>query len=184
MTKRATVDLGDCSQSSPLLTTAYATKKTKNAIYLYVKLNGEKDDVLCIKDSSALAKPRVSTLFAPGGSFDQGSLIAGGNGRLYFFHTITVDPATYATTTEFVSISTRMITVKFNVNGGKKLKKASAKLAYGNSLSSMPTPARKGYRFAGWYTEKSGGKRITANTAIEFVKTMKTITVYAHWKKK
>ena len=40
----------------------------------------------------------------------------------------------------------------------------------------MPTPIRTGYTFAGWYTEKENGKKVTANN-----KLLKNTTVYAHW---
>jgi uncharacterized repeat protein (TIGR02543 family) len=77
----------------------------------------------------------------------------------------------------------KKFTVKFNVNKGKKLKKAksSKKVAYAAKYGKLPTPARKGYKFAGWYTKKSGGKKITARSKVAI---KKTTTLYAHWKKK
>lgn len=68
------------------------------------------------------------------------------------------------------------ITVTFNANGGS-VSTASATTDIDGRLSSLPTPTCKGdYSFAGWYTEKTGGTRITTDTVF----TADT-TVYAHW---
>ena len=42
----------------------------------------------------------------------------------------------------------------------------------------VATPKRSGYTFKGWYTKKSGGKKISVNS-----KPTKSVTVYAQWKK-
>jgi uncharacterized repeat protein (TIGR02543 family) len=42
----------------------------------------------------------------------------------------------------------------------------------------MPTPTRTGYTFTGWYTEASGGSKITANSTVPDVTTQ---ILYAHW---
>lgn len=70
-------------------------------------------------------------------------------------------------------------TVKFNGNGGS-VKTTSKKVTYSKKYGTLPSPKRKGYSFSGWYTKKSGGTKITANSA---VKITKTTTLYAHWKK-
>lgn len=69
------------------------------------------------------------------------------------------------------------ITVKFNANGGSvktKTKKVIKKKKYGT----MPNPTRSGYRFTGWYTKKSGGKKKTKSSKVT---ASKTHTLYAHW---
>ena len=63
----------------------------------------------------------------------------------------------------------------FKPNGGKcstvfKLVKKKGK--YGK----LPKAKRAGYKFLGWYTKKSGGKRVKAKTKY------KKKTLYAHWK--
>jgi uncharacterized repeat protein (TIGR02543 family) len=70
-------------------------------------------------------------------------------------------------------------TVKLTANGGKlpKGKASSLKKAYGSSLGSLAKPTRTGYTFQGWYTAKSGGKKVAATT-----KVTKNVTLYAHWK--
>jgi uncharacterized repeat protein (TIGR02543 family) len=71
--------------------------------------------------------------------------------------------------------------VKFNANSGKASKKS--KLVRYNDhkpqkYGKLPTPKRSNYRFKGWYTKKSGGKRIKASSQVT---TTKTKTLYAHW---
>lgn len=68
--------------------------------------------------------------------------------------------------------------VTFNPNGGTvstKQKNVISKQKYGT----LPTPVRNGYEFKGWYTKKTKGKKVTANTK---VKLKKKQTLYAHWK--
>jgi uncharacterized repeat protein (TIGR02543 family) len=74
-------------------------------------------------------------------------------------------------------------TVKFNTNGGKKLSKSKRKITvtYVGKYGKLVKPSRKGYKFAGWYTKKSGGTKITSKSK---VKITKTTTLYAHWKKR
>jgi uncharacterized repeat protein (TIGR02543 family) len=70
--------------------------------------------------------------------------------------------------------------VKFNANGGKigKAKTKTVTARTGKAIGKLPTPKRAKYRFAGWYTKKSGGAKITAKTKVK-----KSTTLYAHWKK-
>lgn len=67
--------------------------------------------------------------------------------------------------------------IKFNANKGKVSKK-SKKVQAGKKYGSLPNPKRKNYKFKGWYTKKTGGKRVTKNTII---KNLKRHTLYAHW---
>jgi uncharacterized repeat protein (TIGR02543 family) len=71
--------------------------------------------------------------------------------------------------------------VSLKVNGGKKLKKTTYTFKYGKKYKGLPTPSRKGYRFAGWYTAKKGGTKISASST---VKITKKTTLYARWKKR
>lgn len=70
-------------------------------------------------------------------------------------------------------------TVKFDANSGS-VKTKSKKVTYTAKYGTLPSPKKKGYSFSGWYTKKSGGTKITANSK---VKIKKTTTLYAHWKK-
>ena len=67
-------------------------------------------------------------------------------------------------------------TVTFNANGGS-VSPASATTKDGK-LESLPTPTRGGYDFLGWYTEETGGEKVTTDTVFT-----KDTTIYAHWQK-
>lgn len=73
-------------------------------------------------------------------------------------------------------------TVTFNANKGyigKKTVTETAKtVVYGQKIGKLTTPKRKGYAFLGWYTKKSGGSKVTADTVAGGNK-----TYYAHWAK-
>lgn len=49
-------------------------------------------------------------------------------------------------------------------------------IAYAELIHLLPETSREGYTFAGWYTEKYGGTRITNTTTVN-----KNTTYYAHW---
>ena len=68
-------------------------------------------------------------------------------------------------------------TIKFNKNATKAtLSTASKKVNPGSAIGTLPTPKYSGYYFQGWYTAKTGGKKITTST-----KPSKNMTLYAHW---
>jgi uncharacterized repeat protein (TIGR02543 family) len=82
----------------------------------------------------------------------------------------------------------KKVNIKFAANGGKisvtksgKSTKVSAytkKLTVGKKFGSLPKVSRNGlYQFTGWYTAKSGGKKVTAKTAVY----KKSRTLYARW---
>lgn len=68
-------------------------------------------------------------------------------------------------------------TITFNGNGGS-VTPSTAKTGANGKLSSLPTPTRDGYQFEGWYTESTGGTKVS--TATEFTR---NTTIYAHWTK-
>jgi uncharacterized repeat protein (TIGR02543 family) len=69
-------------------------------------------------------------------------------------------------------------TVKFNANGGK-VSKASKRVTFGAKYGALPTPKKANKSFAGWYTKRSGGAKITSTKKVG---SAKNITLYAHWK--
>lgn len=74
-------------------------------------------------------------------------------------------------------------TVKFNANKGKlKASKKSKTISQKAKIGKLPTPSRHGYKFKGWYTKKSSGKKISSKTRVSFSGATKTY--YAHWKKR
>ena len=68
-------------------------------------------------------------------------------------------------------------TVQFNPNGGTVSTK-SKNVTIGKTYGTLPTPTRTGYDFDGWYTQKTGGTKVTANTSVG---TNPPNTLYAHW---
>lgn len=84
---------------------------------------------------------------------------------------------------DFISTMTvkeeqNVYTVTFNANGGT-VPIPSMKLVNG-AYYTLPDPTRSGYTFEGWYTEKSGGSKITPTTTVNLKGDQ---TLYAHWTK-
>ena len=88
-----------------------------------------------------------------------------------------------------VSVYLRHMTAAFDPNGGtcdiadKTVFHAFYLYNYQNQTyltryGELPTPVRTGYQFNGWYTEKTGGERVTSETV---VRTDLDHTLYAHW---
>ena len=71
----------------------------------------------------------------------------------------------------------KKITVKFNANGGS-VKQAKKTVTQSKKYGTLPKASRKGYTFKGWYTKKSGGKKVSAKT---IVNTSKNQVLYAQW---
>jgi len=66
-------------------------------------------------------------------------------------------------------------TITFNANGGT-VTPANGKTGMDGRLASLPTPARNGYNFTGWYTMKTGGTQVTAGTVFSG-----NTVIYARW---
>lgn len=64
-------------------------------------------------------------------------------------------------------------TITFDAQGGSPVNPIVADV--GNLFTAMPTTTRENYVFDGWYTEPSGGVRVTQ------IEDGKDITLYAHW---
>jgi len=65
--------------------------------------------------------------------------------------------------------------VTFNPNGGN-VTPTSGTTDTSGRLSSLPTPARTGYTFDGWYTAATGGTKVTENRVYSA-----NTTIYARW---
>lgn len=72
----------------------------------------------------------------------------------------------------------KRVRIVFAPNGGR-VSSGSKTVICGKTYGALPTPARRGYTFAGWYTAKSGGSRIGSSSV---VRTTKNQTLYARWK--
>lgn len=67
--------------------------------------------------------------------------------------------------------------VTFDANGGQ-VSEPNKTVTYSTVYGILPVPSRVGYTFAGWFTSKTGGDRITGTTKVEIVDAQ---TLYAHW---
>lgn len=72
----------------------------------------------------------------------------------------------------------KRVRIVFAPNGGR-VSSGSKIVICGKTYGALPTPARRGYAFAGWYTAKSGGSRIVSGSV---VRTTRNQTLYARWK--
>ncbi|MBO5375854.1 MAG: InlB B-repeat-containing protein, partial [Bacilli bacterium] len=71
-------------------------------------------------------------------------------------------------------------TLTYNSNGGNVCSPSSRDISYGSKYGALCSPTRAGYSFAGWYTEATGGTKITADTTVTATENQ---TLYAHWTK-
>ncbi len=70
-------------------------------------------------------------------------------------------------------------TVTFDAGDGSTLNTTLKGIAPGNPYGDLPTPARLGFVFTGWYTAQSGGNPVTAETTVPSEGSHR---LYAHWK--
>jgi uncharacterized repeat protein (TIGR02543 family) len=70
---------------------------------------------------------------------------------------------------------TPIYTITFYANGGT-VSQISGTTGSGGKLANLPTPTRNGYTFEGWFTEETGGTKITAASVFS-----KDMTIYAQW---
>ena len=76
-------------------------------------------------------------------------------------------------TTLYAHWKTVHYTITFDSQGGTAVDPIVADV--GNLFTAMPTTTRENYVFDGWYTEPSGGVRVTQ------IEDGKDVTLYAHW---
>ena len=82
-----------------------------------------------------------------------------------------------ATQTLYAHWTANSYKVTFDANGGST-PTANKDVTYDSSYGTLPTPTRTGYTFAGWYTAKTGGSKVTDTTTL---KTASAHTLYARW---
>ncbi len=68
-------------------------------------------------------------------------------------------------------------TVYFNANGGT-VSPTSKSVTYDSAYGALPTPEIDGSTFLGWFTQETGGTKVTAETIVNITDTQ---TLYAHW---
>ena len=69
------------------------------------------------------------------------------------------------------------VMVSFNANGGN-LATAYKEVVFDEAYGPLPIPTREGYIWEGWFTETSGGERITKESVVT---NENTHTLYAQW---
>ncbi len=70
------------------------------------------------------------------------------------------------------------VTVTFDLNGGTATTQ-SKEVTYGSTYGTLPTPKRTGFTFAGWFTQKQYGYKVTSSSHVEVEKDH---ILYACWK--
>ena len=99
--------------------------------------------------------------------------------------TETTTVGTNPPTTLYAHWTAKKCLVALSANGGKidtangQVNTKNYTATYGSKYNFLPTPTRtEGYTFDGWYTEQTGGTKITSDTTVT---TTQTHTLYAHW---
>lgn len=79
---------------------------------------------------------------------------------------------------EFYTYLTSSILV-FDVNGGELPEEETTRsVYYGQTYGELPLPTLEHYDFVGWYTEVSGGTKITSDSVVD---SLSARTLYAQW---
>ncbi|MCM1256943.1 MAG: leucine-rich repeat protein [Roseburia sp.] len=68
--------------------------------------------------------------------------------------------------------------VTFHPNGGKKLTQKNKQVEKNQTIGALPKIIKNGYIFKGWYTQKSGGTKVTKQYLVT-----SNQTLYARWSK-
>ena len=78
---------------------------------------------------------------------------------------------------QFEVVAANTFTITFDANGGVCDTNSADTNAEGK-LTNLPTPTRDGYTFDGWFTEATGGEKVTTSTTFS-----ENATLYAQWSK-
>ena len=84
-------------------------------------------------------------------------------------------------TTLYAKWTGKNYTVSFHINGGTGETPEDATVVFDQPYGELPEAERKGYGFAGWFTEAEGGEQITAESVVSV---KGNHTLYAHWAKR
>ena len=91
-------------------------------------------------------------------------------------HVFTADDGCDGT---YVSVFTANVyTVTFSANGGDTPSPANKSVSFNSQYGALPSCSREGHSFDGWYTERSGGTKVSESTVF---KAASDETLYAHW---
>ena len=92
---------------------------------------------------------------------------------------VTASTKVTANVTFYAHWQANTLTVTFNPTNGSVSPKSKS-VQYNKPYGTLPTPTQAGYRFLGWFTERSGGTQVKGTTTM---KRSVDHTLYAHWKK-
>ncbi|MCD7746703.1 MAG: leucine-rich repeat protein [Lachnospiraceae bacterium] len=98
---------------------------------------------------------------------------AGGGSQVTGSTTVSITSAQ----TLYAHWSKNSYVVTFDANGGS-VSTETATVIYASTYGTLPTPARDGYSFLGWYTSSSSGTQVTEGTTVQ---TAGNHSLYAHW---
>ena len=162
------VTVTDCPGFALILT----AEQTAVSLYGTVELTSKGDSAVISKDvvlqkanAEVAGKLRLTGDYLLCGEMTNQSMLSFADGEL-----VIIDESTYD------SMLTSSI-ITFDANGGN-LTENTKTVYYGQYYGDMPLPTRTGYAFDGWYTEKSGGTKITSEA---IVSALANQTLYAHW---
>ena len=113
----------------------------------------------------------------PGYSFESGKITIGTGAEQDINATSTTHTICGNTTisAEWTAITS---TITWEANGGS-VEPTSSKYTYNGAIIGLPTPNREGYKFNGWFTESTGGTKITEIGTNH--KPTSDVTYYAQW---
>ncbi len=131
--------------------------------------------------TAQVGKPLSTVTLPEGWAWKDGSTIPQTEGTQTYPAILTPDDtANYNTVETGISVEVvkepvvQEYAITFDANGGS-VSPSSAQTKNGK-LESLPTPTRGGYDFLGWYTEETGGEKVTTDTFFT-----ENSTIYAHW---
>ena len=79
--------------------------------------------------------------------------------------------------TIYVSKGKQPVSVSLDAAGGS-VSPASVTVYHTGTYQGLPTPTRSGYTFQGWFTDRTGGAKVTESTTVS---TSSAHTLYAQW---
>ena len=106
-----------------------------------------------------------------GYTFDGWFTEAQGGERIAFPYQVNGSVTFYA---HWTQVEPEEYTVTFDSNGGSDVE--SITVQAGQSIESEPVTTRDGYTFDGWYTQQTGGDRVSFPYQVNG-----SVTLYAHW---
>ena len=92
--------------------------------------------------------------------------------------TVTIAKGSYGDRTYKANWKGKKLTITFDSQEGSAPDPSTKDVYYGEKCGELPKVDRIGYTFDGWYTGKTGGKKIENDT---IVKVTGKKTLYAHW---